>query len=159
MCDWEGEAIEGGFRASFFKPGGVLVRECDDDELIRREGAKRILDRFHGVGITDPELNVVGRCRLRKLVGPLACLSARVVLRVNQSSREMSEAGATTSICASSPPCARTDLRRSAAGTEAVATTSSRRGTASAYSVLPLETARDRSRLARSGDGIACERR
>jgi hypothetical protein len=42
VCDWKGEAIEGGFRASFFKPGGVLVRECDHDEFVRREGAKRV---------------------------------------------------------------------------------------------------------------------
>ncbi len=84
VCDWEGEAIEGGFRASFFKPGGVLVRECDDDEFIRREGAKRVLDRFHRVGITDPRFNVVGWCGLRKLVGPLGCVSAGVVLGVCQ---------------------------------------------------------------------------
>jgi hypothetical protein len=82
--DWEGEAVEGGFRASLFKPGGVLVRECDDDEFIRREGAKRVLDRFHRVGITNLGLNVVGRRRLRKLVGPLGCVSAGVVLGVCQ---------------------------------------------------------------------------
>jgi hypothetical protein len=52
---------------------------------------------------------------------------------VNQSSREMPEAGATTSSSASSPACARTAARRSAAGMEAVATTRSRRGTPSAY--------------------------
>jgi len=39
VCDGKGEALEGGFRASLFKPGCVLVRECDDDEFIRREGA------------------------------------------------------------------------------------------------------------------------
>jgi hypothetical protein len=75
-------AIEGGFRASFFEPGGVLVGECDDDEFVRWEGAKRVLDRFQRVGITDPGLNVVGRCRLCKLVGPLGCVSAGVVLGV-----------------------------------------------------------------------------
>jgi hypothetical protein len=84
MCDWKGEALEGGFRASFFKPVGVLVRECDEDEFIRREGAQRVLDRFHRVGITDPRLDVVGRCRLRKLVGPFGCVSAGVVLGVCQ---------------------------------------------------------------------------
>ncbi len=84
VCDWKGEAIEGGFRTSFFKPGGVLVRECDDDQFIRREGAKRVLDRFHRVGIADPGLNVVGRCGLRKLVGPLGCVGAGVVLGVCQ---------------------------------------------------------------------------
>jgi hypothetical protein len=84
VCDWKGEAIEGGFRASSFKPGGVLVGECDDDQFIRREGAKRVFNRFHGVGITDPGLNVVGRCRLRELVGPLGCVGAGVVLGVCQ---------------------------------------------------------------------------
>jgi hypothetical protein len=84
VCDWKREAIEGGFRASFFKPAGVLVRECDNDEFICLEGAKRVLDRFHRVGITDSGLNVVGRCRLRKLVGTLGCVSAGVVLGVCQ---------------------------------------------------------------------------
>jgi hypothetical protein len=46
VCDWKREAIECGLRASSFKPGGVLVRECDDDQLVRRKGAKRVLDRF-----------------------------------------------------------------------------------------------------------------
>jgi hypothetical protein len=82
--DWKGEAIEGGFRASFLEPAGVLVSECDDDQLIRREGPKRILDRLHGVGITNPRLNVVARCRLRKLVGPLGCVGAGVVVGVCQ---------------------------------------------------------------------------
>jgi hypothetical protein len=84
MCDWKGEAIEGGFRASLLEPGGVLLRKCDDDQFIRREGAKRVLDRLHRVGITDPGLNVVGRCRLRHLVGPLGRVSAGVVLGVCQ---------------------------------------------------------------------------
>lgn len=82
--DWKGEAVEGGFRASFLKPGGILVRECDDDQFVRREGAKRVLDRLQRVGITDPGLNVVGRCRFRKLVGPTGSLSARVVVGVCQ---------------------------------------------------------------------------
>ena len=84
VCDWKGEAIEGGFRASFFKPAGVLVWKCDDDEFIRGEGAKRVLDRFHRVGIADAGLDVVGRRRLGKLVGPLGCVSAGVVLGVCQ---------------------------------------------------------------------------
>jgi hypothetical protein len=46
--------------------------------------AKRVLDRFHRVGITDPGLNVVGRCALCKLVGPLGCVGAGVVLGVCQ---------------------------------------------------------------------------
>ncbi len=84
MCDWKGEAIKGRLRASLLEPGGVLLRECDDDQFIRREGAKRVLDRLHRVGITDPRLNVIGRCRLRKLVGPPGCLGTRVVLGVRQ---------------------------------------------------------------------------
>jgi hypothetical protein len=84
MCDWKGEAIEGRLRASLLEPGGVLLGKCDDDQFIRREGAKRVLDRLDRVGITDPRLNVVGRCRLRKLVGPPGCLSSRVVLGVCQ---------------------------------------------------------------------------
>ncbi len=76
--------MEGGFRASFLKPGGVLVWKCDDDQFIRREVAKRVLDRLHGVGISDPRFNVFGRCRLREFVGPPGCLSARVVLGVCQ---------------------------------------------------------------------------
>src|SRR5215218_3037581 len=52
---------------------------------------------------------------------------------VNQSSREIRDAGATISVSASSPAWARTAARRSGAGTEAVATTSRRGGMASAY--------------------------
>ncbi len=60
---------------------------------------------------------------------PAASVRASSSAFVSQSSREMPEAGATTSNSASSPTCARTDARRSAAGTEAVAITSNRRGT------------------------------
>jgi hypothetical protein len=84
VCDWKREAIEGGFRASFLKPCGVLVGECDDDHFIRRESAKRVLDRFHRILITDPGLNVVGRCHVRKLVAPLGRVSAGVVFGVSQ---------------------------------------------------------------------------
>jgi len=49
-----------------------------------RKRSKRVFDRFHRVGITDPGLNVVCRCRLGKLVGPLGCVSAGVVLGVGQ---------------------------------------------------------------------------
>jgi hypothetical protein len=62
-----------------------------------------------------------------------ASVRASLSAFVSQSRREMSAAGATTSVSASSPACARTDSRRAVAGTEAVATTSRRRGTASAY--------------------------
>ena len=136
VCDWKGEAIEGGFRASFFKPAGVLVWKCHDDEFIRGEGAKRVLDRFHRVGIADAGLDVVGRRRLGKLVGPLGCVSAGVVLGVCQPVEPGDARGwrddQQLCILACVP---RTDVRRAAAGTEAVATTSSRRGTASAYPV------------------------
>ena len=86
MCDWKREAIESGFPASFFEPAGVLVRECDDDQFIGWEGAKRIRDRLHWVGVTDPGLNVVGRCRVckpesyqgREWAGALADLGVRI---------------------------------------------------------------------------------
>jgi hypothetical protein len=84
VCNWKREAIECRLRASFFEPGGVLFRECDNDQLVCRKGAKRVLDRFDRVGVTDPGLNIVGRCRLGKLVGPLGCVSARIVLGVCQ---------------------------------------------------------------------------
>src|SRR5512133_2493577 len=80
--DWKGEAIEGGCRASLLEPAGFLVSECDDDQFIRREGPKRVLDRLHRVGTTNPRLNVVARCRLRKLVGPLGRIGAGVVVGV-----------------------------------------------------------------------------
>jgi hypothetical protein len=76
--------MEGGFRASFLEPGGVLVWKCDNDQFVRREVAKRVLDRLQRVGITDPGLNVVGWRRLRKLVAALGCVSSGVVLGVCQ---------------------------------------------------------------------------
>jgi hypothetical protein len=81
--DWKVEAIEGGFRTSLLEPAGVLVSECDDDQFIRREGPSASSIAFR-VGITNPQLNVVARCRFRKLVGPLGCVGAGVVVGVCQ---------------------------------------------------------------------------
>jgi hypothetical protein len=57
----------------------VIVGECDDDQFIRREGAKRVLDRLHRVGVTDPRLNTTGACARPRSV-PLAASAAPNVI-------------------------------------------------------------------------------
>lgn len=132
MCDWKGEATVGGFRASFFEPGGVLVRSVTT--ISSSAGKVRSASSIAFTGSESPtreSTSSVGAASASSSARSAASVRASSSAFVNQSSREMSEAGATTSISASSPACARTDVRRASARTEVVATTSSRRGTAS----------------------------
>jgi trehalose utilization protein len=98
VCDWKGEAIEGGLRASSFKPGGVLVWECDKDDVVRRERAKRVLDRFHRVGV-----GIAWRSR-----GLLGRLAARFC--GNAVHAPWREVGSITSVVTLKRPCAKLRL-------------------------------------------------
>ena len=130
VCYWQREAIERRLGASFLEPAGILVRQCGEDHFVGRKAAQRVLDRLDGSeSPTRGSMSSPGAASATSSARAAASARASPSAFVNQSSREMPEAGATTRISASSPACARTDARRASAGTDAVATTSNRRGT------------------------------
>ncbi len=82
--DRDAKALLRLFARALLQPAGLLIRARHHQDLVGREGAKRVLDRLHRVGVADARLDIVGGRSLGGLLGDVGCLRASIVLRVGQ---------------------------------------------------------------------------